>query len=195
MNITWGWFATFLHHHHVLVWAVLLWFQNNQLFCPFVPRSLILTWHCTWIFFFIRRHTFFWLPIPPNLFVPAVFSKNIDLFHRKPPLEWTITMLYCYFLTSSRIFLGVLSVFYLICCMLRFSELDLWKKKSKYLRFWSFALAFLCFSLGLVVCVHPLVVILLASCSAISFTVMGDPLNKKLLSSRCDSSLGHSAEN
>lgn len=194
-----GWFETFLHRH-ILVWTVLLRFQNNQLFCPFVPRSLISTWHCTWIFFFglhTPTYSFFdcqyhqirsYLPFPP---------KALTFFiHSSEPAAWTdynnAVLLFSY--QFPRVFffeLGVGSILCIlfICCMLRF----FWTRCMYF--FFKISRWHSLFLLGLVVCVHPLVVILLASCSAICFTVMGNPLIKKLLSSRCDSSLGHWAEN
>jgi hypothetical protein len=57
--------------------------------------------------------------------------------------------------------------------MMLFSELDTCKKKLKNSPISGLSRWHSLFLLGIVVCVHPVVVMLLASCSAICFTAMG----------------------
>lgn len=148
---------TFLHHH-VLVWTVvlLLWFQNNQLFCPFVPPSLISTWHCTWISFFfsfgyillLDRRTFFDCQYHQIRSYLRFRPKALTFFiHLNRPLERAIKQccIAIFLPVSARVLffwgLGVGSTLCIlfICCMY---AAIFWASRSMYFFFQNFSLAF-----------------------------------------------------
>lgn len=113
---------------------------------PWFRRDIVLG------FFFlgyILPHTLFLIANTTKFVRTCRFLQKLwpfSFIHLNPPLERTITMLYCYFLTSFRVFfflswgLGVFSAFYLsvVCC--DFFELDICIFFSK------FRAGILCFS-------------------------------------------------